>query len=253
MRGIGIVALAAILCGATSALLAQERKPPSPLVAEVVAAWKKAGARTGWMGPGMDNGQTGGISFFENRPGSGSLWDAVAGPPSAEWKQYEVPAFAFSAWQLGAIGRLPQPESGFGLDLHSTQLTDVGLEELAGLKSLQILNLSNTKVTDAGLKQLAGLKSLKVLNLSFTKVTGDGLKELAGLKALKILDLANSQATDAGLEGVAELKPLQVLSLNQTKVTDAGLKELAGLEAKNIGLLVQNDRPRAEILPAHSG
>ena len=44
-------------------------------------------------------------------------------------------------------------------------MTDAGLKELAGLKSLQMLNLDSTKVTDAGLKELAGLKSLQTLNL----------------------------------------------------------------------------------------
>jgi hypothetical protein len=33
-------------------------------------------------------------------------------------------------------------------------------------------------VTDAGLKELAGLKSLQALDLTFTKVTDAGLKEL---------------------------------------------------------------------------
>ena len=47
-------------------------------------------------------------------------------------------------------------------------MTDAGLKELAGLKSLQTLNLSNTKVTDAGLKELAGLKSLQALDLNDT-------------------------------------------------------------------------------------
>ena len=41
-------------------------------------------------------------------------------------------------------------------------MTDAGLKELAGLKSLQTLNLTNTQVTDAGLKELAELKSLQI-------------------------------------------------------------------------------------------
>ena len=44
-------------------------------------------------------------------------------------------------------------------------MTDAGLKELAGLKSLQTLDLNGTQVTDAGLKELAGLKSLQTLNL----------------------------------------------------------------------------------------
>ena len=128
-----IMALIASLLGTAPALEGQQQPPASPLPATTVAAWKKAGARTGWMGPGMDNGRTGFVGFSVNRPGQGDLWDAVAGPPSAEWTAGEVPAFAFSVWQPGALDRLPQPQSAFGLDLHSTQLTDDGLRELAGL------------------------------------------------------------------------------------------------------------------------
>ena len=46
-----------------------------------------------------------------------------------------------------------------------TKVTDTGLKELAGLKSLQHLYLNNTDVTDAGLKELASLKNLEVLVL----------------------------------------------------------------------------------------
>ncbi len=45
-------------------------------------------------------------------------------------------------------------------------MTDAGLKELAGLKSLQLLYLAGTQVTDAGLKELAGLKSLQMLYLA---------------------------------------------------------------------------------------
>ena len=117
------------------------------------------------------------------------------------------------------------------LNLYGTQVTDAGLKELAGLKSLQTLDLPVTQVTDAGLKELAGLKSLQTLNLANTKVTDAGLKELAGLKSLQALHLYHTKVTDAGLKELAGLKSLQSLDLEWTKVTDAGLKELAGLKS----------------------
>jgi Leucine-rich repeat (LRR) protein len=89
------------------------------------------------------------------------------------------------------------------LNLQGTQVTNAGLKELAGLKSLQTLNLSNTKVTDVGLKDLAGLKSLHSLDLGRTQVTDKGLKELAGFKSLQTLNLGFTRVTDAG---VAELQ-----------------------------------------------
>ena len=86
---------------------------------------------------------------------------------------------------------LPQPTTPKGLqtlDLNNVHnVTDARLEELAGMKGLQVLNLSGTQVTDAGLKELAALKGLQELHLFGTQVTDAGLKELAGLKALQVL------------------------------------------------------------------
>lgn len=65
-----------------------------------------------------------------------------------------VPAFKFNQWQEGLIAKLPDPGLPFGLDLSTTQVTDPGLKDLAGLKSLQTLDLGYTAVTDAGVKAL---------------------------------------------------------------------------------------------------
>ena len=65
-------------------------------------------------------------------------------------------------------------------------VTDARLKELAGLKSLTILNLGGTKVTDAGLKELTEIKSLTGLGLRFTAVTDTGMKQLAGFKKLSL-------------------------------------------------------------------
>ena len=75
-----------------------------------------------------------------------------------------------------ALARLPSPPAAFGL--HLPQVTDAGLKELAGLKSLQSLDLWGTQVTDAGLKELAGLQSLQTLYLAGTQVTDAGVAEL---------------------------------------------------------------------------
>ncbi len=62
--------------------------------------------------------------------------------------------------------------------LAGTKVTDEGLKELSGLKSLLVLGLNDRLVTYAGLKELVGLKSLRRLSLSGTKVTAAGLNEL---------------------------------------------------------------------------
>ncbi len=69
------------------------------------------------------------------------------------------------------------------LDLHLTEITDAGLEELKGLNSLQELGLNNTQVsdtqiTDAESVHLKGLTSLRDLFLSRTQITDAGLAEI---------------------------------------------------------------------------
>ncbi len=191
-------------------LAGAQEKPVAPRsVDEATAtAWKKAGAQVGWLGTNVL-----GLPEFRTRPDGLSKL---------------VPAFRFGKLPEKLAANLPDPALPFGLDL--LQVTNAGLKELAGLKSLHTLNLSSTKVTDVGLKELAGLKSLHTLNLSSTKVTDAGLKELAGLKSLHTLSLDNTKVTDAGLKELAGLKSLHTLNLSSTKVTDAGLKELAGLK-----------------------
>ena len=132
--------------------------PPKALPEKIVTAWKEAGAEVGWA---QVNKFLGFFEFVRQKAEPGSL-----------------PAFRFASWQDGRLAKLPAPTTGFGLDLGRTQVTDAGLKELAGLKSLQTLNLDFTKVTDAGLKELAGLNSLQSLYLWGTKVTGAGFEEL---------------------------------------------------------------------------
>jgi internalin A len=234
---------------------------PYPLPREVVEAWEKAGAVKGWMRLR--------VIGFDHVP----AWQGGEGG--------DLPAFRLFDWQEGVVTKLPAPAVPFGLYLFdswdasrdASRLTDAGLKELAGLKSLRWLALINTQVTGTGLKELAGLKGLQGLDLRGTRVTDAGLKELAGLKRLQTLDLggltidaglkelaaltslqrldlACAEVTDKGLKELAGLKGLQWLNLNSTKVTDQGLKELAGLTGLrelNLGNTRVTDRGLKEL------
>lgn len=50
-------------------------------------------------------------------------------------------------------------------------VSDLSLKELAGLKSLQLLDISENRITDAGLKEIAAHKRLKGLWLRGTRVS----------------------------------------------------------------------------------
>jgi hypothetical protein len=104
--------------------------PPKPLPENIVKAWRQAGAEVGWMRETFTH-----IEFVGENEG----------------KPGDLPAFRFADWQEGRLAKLPVPAVAFGLDLYFTHVTDAGLKELAGLKSLHALELGQTDVTDAGL------------------------------------------------------------------------------------------------------
>ncbi len=220
---------------------ANEKEGSKPLPPEIVKAWRGIGANVGWMK----------MHLGDNRPKF-----------EVEGKARATTVFQFSEWKEGVLAKMPDPGAPFGLCLNSTKMTDAGLKQLAGLKSLQALYLAGTQVTDAGLKELAGLKSLQTLDfrgtqvtdaglkelaglkslqrlyLNHTKVTGVGLKELAGPNSLQLLNLGGSEVTDAGLKEVGRLNSLQSLIMWGTQVTDVGVKELYGLKnLRNLELL----------------
>ncbi len=189
---------------------ADKKESPKPLPREIVKAWRGIAANVGWMK--MDLG--------DNRPTF-----------QVEGKARAMTVFQFTVWKEGVLEKMPDPGASFGLCLNSTKMTDAGLKELDGLRSLQALYLAGTRVTDAGLKEVAGLESLRTLDVRGTQVTDAGLKELAGLKSLQRLYLNHCQVTGAGLKDLTGLKSLRILNIGGTPVTDAGLKEAAGLKS----------------------
>ncbi len=217
-KGLVALALLATFCPAGVAVPRRtSNHAPKPLPAQIVAAWKKAGAEVGWVSVESSSW----ITFLSEKQG-------VAGA---------IPAFRFSSWKAGVFAALPAPPAAFSLDLSLTRVTDAGMRELAGLNGLQDLRLALTQVTDAGLKELAGLKSMQALDLGFTKLTDAGLKELARLKGLQNLNISGTQGTDTGLKELVGLESLQRLDLFHTKVTDAGLKVLAGIKSLQVLIL----------------
>jgi len=103
-----------------SPLPAADKKDVSkPLPPEVVKAWRDAGASVGWM-----------------------KWESNGAPKGPKFQAQEkgeikaMPVFQFSEWKEGVLVKLPDPGAAFGLSLNGTKVTDTGLKELAGLKSL---------------------------------------------------------------------------------------------------------------------
>jgi hypothetical protein len=113
---------------------------------------------------------------------------------------------------LGGLVAFPELRK---LDLSATKTSDVTLEWLEDVTSLQVLNLGHTKVTAGGMQFLTKLVNLEELNLNETIMTdralmsNHGLFELAGLKKLKRLQLDGTLAN--GLELKAQIPDLEII------------------------------------------
>src|SRR5271166_5945068 len=116
---------------------ADKKEAPKPLPPNIVKAWGDAGAHVGSMKMSRD-----GFVVFR-------FWE----PGEAGAR----PAFLFIKWKEGALAKLPDPGTAFGLRLNGMQITAAVLKELTALKKLQALHVDSApSVTNAGLKELAG-------------------------------------------------------------------------------------------------
>jgi hypothetical protein len=105
-------------------------------------------------------------------------------------------------------------------------ITDEGLENIAGLQELQSLNLDGTRITDNGLRTLRTLPRLSQLSLVRTEITDKGLENLKSLKGLQVLSLTFTAISDDGLETLSELQSLSTLYLGGTKMSTKGVERL---------------------------
>ncbi|MDE0110543.1 MAG: hypothetical protein OXN96_22295 [Bryobacterales bacterium] len=142
------------------------------------------------------------------------------------------------------------------LDLSGAQVTDSGvwavtvtdlnLDEIAGLQRLESLNLAAPspeyveaistgvprlrgaiRITDFGAKQLAALSKLRKLNLSRSLLTSEGIQNLRGLDDLEEVVLSHSRSLDdsAGT-ALASLPSLQVVDVSFTAFGDSSIAAL---------------------------
>lgn len=117
----------------------------------------------------------------------------------------------------------------FWQDLHSDDLTDEGLIEVAKLKNLKRLRISGGGITDRGMKSLAGLSNLSHLALEvLPNVKGECLEELSALTQVTELDLADTGVTDENLQHLAEFNNVTNLHLPKD-ASDAALDSVVGL------------------------
>ncbi|MEY3187440.1 MAG: hypothetical protein RL675_1270, partial [Bacteroidota bacterium] len=101
------------------------------------------------------------------------------------------------------------------------------------------LKLSGTELDDIIIQQLKGMKNLEKLWIDKTNITDGALSNLIGMKYLEFLNVAETKTTSVGLEGLLKIIPLKKIITSKTAVT-AGDKQQ--LKSKFTGLeLVLSD------------
>ncbi len=99
------------------------------------------------------------------------------------------------------------------LGLQGCQINDKDLDVIGKLDNLtSLLLLENTQITDLGLKKLAGLKKLSQLEITHAQITPNGLKALVSLP-IKRLFIGKKQFTPSQIERIRQMFPQAEITL----------------------------------------
>jgi hypothetical protein len=116
------------------------------------------------------------------------------------------------------------------------KLTNRGLDELCGIKSLRILHIwKATRITDSGLAELQRLTNLEELVIECPNLTDEGIRHLSKLPNLRRLSIISDRVTDAEIRHLAALGNLWELHLTSSRIEGAGLANLERM--KNLSAL----------------
>jgi len=92
-------------------------------------------------------------------------------------------------------------------------ITDAGLEYIAGLPKLAFIAVSKSKVTDRSCRLLSESKALETIGLDETQVTDRGLFILARVPTLKCVCVRRARVTEQGVAKFRIVRPdVQVLT-----------------------------------------
>src|SRR5439155_7722414 len=137
------------------------------------------------------------------------------------------------AWLTDAdlvkLAALPRLEN---ISLAYTKVTDLGLEYLAPLRRVKVLDLYYAEyVSDLGVAHLKQWTDLEHLNLRGTKVTSSVFEHVSRMTKLRSLDVGHSRVNDDLFELLESLDHLERLSFGGNKMSGAALPLLKSLPA----------------------
>ncbi|CAN5908787.1 hypothetical protein BH11VER1_BH11VER1_09140 [soil metagenome] len=143
------------------------------------------------------------------------------------------------------VGHITTLES---LNVISTKFNDEWMPNIAKLTNLKTLRFTNNgKLTDVGMEQLAGLKNLESFSFVGTQITGKAYAKFDGFTKLTRVSHRGSSINDEGLKELCDHLPnLENISLAHAKFTDAGAPNLAKLmKLKGFEIGTSNATPQA--------
>ena len=159
---------------------------------------------------------------------------------------------ADAAERLSEIGARIAKDSQGGIeaiDLDSVWLADSDVSLVSAFPRLGRLSLSHTRITDLGVQHLKSLKSLEELDVSFVqRFTDAGIASLLDMHKLRRLALRGTPVTSRILPAVAMLTELEDLDLSYTHVSDENFDELLAL-SKLRRLSIGGTRVTGAVLP----
>ena len=123
------------------------------------------------------------------------------------------------------------------ITLRGVPLTTKILSQLQEIPSITVLDLSKSQLVDIDMIQLVGLKNLKRLYLRDNLLTESGIKHLSKMVSLEYLYLGNNPLGDKAIDHLVKMTNLRTLALDNTRVSPRGR---AGL---------RNSLPHCDIFP----
>ncbi|MDZ4694087.1 MAG: hypothetical protein SGI86_03000 [Deltaproteobacteria bacterium] len=128
---------------------------------------------------------------------------------------------------LVRVAALPAVQS---IDLGHTRISDLGLRHLRNLSSVQSLDLGLAEqITDEGVQNIKGWKSLQQIELKGTAVTDSTMELLSRLPALRQISVGHARVTDTGMSFLVRLPGLSRLTIGGNRITEIGLQSLRAL------------------------
>ncbi|MCY2986727.1 MAG: SUMF1/EgtB/PvdO family nonheme iron enzyme, partial [Planctomycetota bacterium] len=121
-------------------------------------------------------------------------------------------AFAKIRWPNGATQtvrgqQLKPPFHVLELSAEGSNMGDGVLNDVRFLKAITLLNLKNARISNRGVQDLAGLKTLETLILDANPIADSALPHLYGLAALRFLSLKATRVTPEGVQGLMDKLP----------------------------------------------